>query len=246
MPELVSIYQVLACTACCRALDGMMAVGGPTLSDAGVLVVGTASSGHFDKVLAQVQALAAAPCDARSLAVATKARELPTPLYNLIRAVDIIKVCWVTLSGGCGAVAVALWLWLWRCGCGCGAVAMWLRGFLQLCVSGCRTSVSAVVTFVLWARQQVRQALSRRDWAAVRRLIAEGGNHTVGVATAAHELFVVSSQVASDEAEEELRAAFEHGRIVAPPGGVGDIDLSAISVSVCRVDCVPRPVVQQP
>lgn len=71
----------------------------------------------------------------------------------------------------------------------------------------------------------------------MRRLIAEGGNHTVGVATAAHELFVVSSQVASDEAEEELRAAFEHGRIVAPPGGVGDIDLSAISVSVCRVDC---------
>ena len=134
MPELVSIYQVLACTACCRALDGMMAVGGPTLSDAGVLVVGTASSGHFDKVLAQVQALAAAPCDARSLAVATKARELPTPLFNLIRAVDIIKVCWFPLS-----------LLLWRCGCGAVAVvvALWLRGYVAVCSYVCLVAARA-------------------------------------------------------------------------------------------------------
>ena len=77
-------------------------------------------------------------------------------------------------------------------------------------------------------------ALARRDWAEARRLVRDSGEHTVGVASAAHELYVVSSQVACDEAEEELRAALASNRIQAPPGGVGDLNLAHISVAVRR------------
>ena len=169
LPEVVSAFQVLACASACAAMEQMLEIGGPVLSESGVLQTKLASVSHFPTVLHHVQALFCVPLDATTAATTTSRSSLPLPVHNLLTAVPVVE--------------------------------------------------------------SVRKALAARAWQRVRELVRDCGSSTVGVPAAANELYMVSSQVACDEAEATLREALAQGRIVGPSGGVGDIDLSAVNVS---------------
>ena len=94
-------------------------------------------------------------------------------------------------------------------------------------------SVSQGLLFTKCIFQRLRNALVRENWAEAKEVLSDG-DHTVGVAAAAQELFLVTSQLSNHEAEHVLVNALSQGQLKAPHGGLGNLSTSQIELGVSK------------